>query len=95
MGTVKRLPVLHHNADCIFISFGITRPIVVSLKMAINFTFIKLARTPMQLQTVKLYKQKENRKQSGHPLKKMTTMLASQQENRKQSGQPCSGLPQC
>ena len=30
---VKHLPVLHHSADYIFVSFGITGPTVVSLKM--------------------------------------------------------------
>ena len=32
-GGRKRLPVLHHSADYIFISFGNTGPMVVSLKM--------------------------------------------------------------
>ena len=30
---VERLPVFHHSEDYIFIAFGITEPIVVSLKM--------------------------------------------------------------
>ena len=34
MAVVERLPVLHHSADYIFISFRIVGPIVVSLKMA-------------------------------------------------------------
>ena len=29
----ERLPVLHHSADYIFISFGIIGPIMVALKM--------------------------------------------------------------
>ena len=33
MATVKRLPVRHHSTEYIFISFGITGPIVVSLKV--------------------------------------------------------------
>ena len=33
VAAVKRLRVLHHSADYIFIFFGITGPIVVSLKM--------------------------------------------------------------
>ena len=30
---VKHLPVLHHSADYIFISFGIIDPVLVSLKV--------------------------------------------------------------
>ena len=32
VAAVKRLPVLHHSADHIFISFGITEAILVALK---------------------------------------------------------------
>ena len=32
VAAVKRLPVLHHSADYIFISFGIIEPILVALK---------------------------------------------------------------
>ena len=32
-GAVERLPALHHSADYIFISFGITGPVVVALKI--------------------------------------------------------------
>ena len=32
VAAVKRFPVIHHSADYIFISFGITEPILVTLK---------------------------------------------------------------
>ena len=34
-------PVLHHNADHIFISFGIIGPIVISLKMEFCYVFAR------------------------------------------------------
>ena len=33
---VKRLPVLHHGAEYIFISFGIIEPILVTLKIPLK-----------------------------------------------------------
>ena len=33
---VKRLPVLHHGAEYIFISFGIIEPILVTLKILLK-----------------------------------------------------------
>ena len=33
VATIKRLPAFHHNADYIFISFGIIKPVLVILKI--------------------------------------------------------------
>ena len=41
VAAVKRLPVLHHSADYIFNSFGITGPIVVSFKWSSAHVYAK------------------------------------------------------